>query len=203
MVRAVVFDIGGVLEVTPDTGWMARWAEDLGLAPEGFRERIREPAYEGSRGQITLEEFVSAVREAFGLDDEQTSAFMDDLWHEYLGTLNTELLAYFSGLRGRVRTGILSNSFVGAREREQARYGFEDHCEVVVYSHEEGLMKPDPAFYAVVCERLDVLPEEVVFLDDVQMCVEGARAVGMTAILFENNASAIAEIEALLQSAGV
>lgn len=203
MVRAVVFDIGGVLEVTPDTGWMERWAEDLGLSAEGFRERIHEPAYQGSRGQITLPEFIAAVQKVFGLDAERASAFMDDLWHEYLGTLNTDLLAYFSGLRGRVRTGILSNSFVGAREREQARYGFEDHCEVVVYSHEEGLMKPDPAFYAVVCERLDVLPEDVVFLDDVQRCVDGARAVGMTAILYEDNASAIAEIEALLQSAGV
>ena len=203
MVRAVVFDVGGVLEVTPDTGWMERWADDLGLTPGEFREGIHEPAYQGSRGQITLEEFVSAIQEVFGLDDGQTSAFMDDLWHEYLGTLNTDLLAYFSGLRGRVRTGVLSNSFVGAREREQARYGFEDHCEVVVYSHEEGLMKPDPAFYAVVCERLGVLPEDVVFLDDVQMCVDGARAVGMTAILYQDNASAIAEIEALLQSAGV
>ncbi|MEX2626162.1 MAG: hypothetical protein WD225_04725, partial [Ilumatobacteraceae bacterium] len=49
--------------------------------------------------------------------------FMDDLWAEYLGTPNTELIDYFTGLGGRVRTGILSNSFVGAREREQERYG--------------------------------------------------------------------------------
>ena len=44
---------------------------------------------------------------------------MADLWREYLGTANTELIEYARRLRPRYRTGILSNSFVGAREREQ------------------------------------------------------------------------------------
>lgn len=203
MVRAVVFDIGGVLEITPDTGWRARWADALDLSVDDLEARIREPAFAGSRGHITLESFVGEIQAALGLDDDQAAAFMDDVWTQYLGTLNEDLLTYFSGLRSRVRTGILSNSFVGAREREQALYGFEDHCDTIVYSHEEGLMKPDPAFYAVVCERLGVQPDEVVFLDDQEACVEGARAVGMHALVFEDNTTAIEGIEAALERAGV
>lgn len=126
---------------------------------------------------------------------------MDDPWAEYLGTPNTELIDYFTGLRDRVRTGILSNSFVGAREREQERYGFGDCCDVVVYSHEEGRMKPDPAFYAIVCDRLGVSPEATVFVDDVPRCIEGAAAVGMTAILHRDNATTIAAVEAALTPA--
>lgn len=126
---------------------------------------------------------------------------MDDPWAEYLGTPNTELIDYFTGLRDRVRTGILSNSFVGAREREQERYGFGDCCDVVVYSHEEGRMKPDPAFYAIVCARLGVSPEATVFVDDVPRCIEGAAAVGMTAILHRDNATTIAAVEAALTPA--
>jgi hypothetical protein len=34
VVRAVVFDIGGVLEITPDTGWRDRWADQLGMSVE-------------------------------------------------------------------------------------------------------------------------------------------------------------------------
>jgi putative hydrolase of the HAD superfamily len=43
-----------------------------------------------------------------------------------LGSANTELIEYARRPRPRYRTGILSNSFVGARDRERAAYGFED-----------------------------------------------------------------------------
>jgi glucose-1-phosphatase len=59
-------------------------------------------------------------------------------------------------------------------------------------------MKPDPAAYTAVCDLLEVEPHEVLFLDDLEMCVEGAEAVGMTAVLYRDNVQAIAEIEAHL-----
>jgi FMN phosphatase YigB (HAD superfamily) len=102
-IQAVVFDIGGILEITPDLGWGPTWGARLGL------------------------------------DDAQLAQFMADLWRDYLGTANTELIEYARRLRPRYRTGILSNSFVGAREREQAAYGFEDLVDELVYSHECGL----------------------------------------------------------------
>lgn len=45
----------------------------------------------------------------------------------------------------RGKTAILSNSFVGAREREreQAAHGFHEMCDVIVYSHEVGCLKPE------------------------------------------------------------
>ena len=92
----------------------------------------------------------------------------------------------------------MSNSFVGAREREQAAYGFEDLVDEIVYSHESGMAKPDPRFYALVCERLGARPGETVFLDDAEQCVAGARDVGIHAVLYRDNAQAIAEIERLL-----
>lgn len=123
---------------------------------------------------------------------------MDDLWAEYLGTLNAEMAGYFGALRPRFRTGILSNSFVGARERENAAYGFEDLCDVVVYSHEEGMEKPDPRFYRLVARRLGVRPDEAIFLDDHETCVAGARDVGMSAVLFGSAGQAIADLERYL-----
>ena len=98
----------------------------------------------------------------------------------------------------RYRTGILSNSFAGAREREQAAYGFEDLVDEIVYSHESGMSKPDPAIYALACERLQVDPAQMVFLDNYESYVAGARAAGIHAILYRDNAQAINDIEKLL-----
>jgi epoxide hydrolase-like predicted phosphatase len=155
----VIFDIGGVLEVTPSTGWEPFW---------------------------------------WKLDDTAVAQFMRDLWTEYLGSLNEPLLDYFTRLRPRYRTGILSNSFVGAREREQASYGFADRCDLVVYSHEEGLLKPDARFFRLACGRLGVDAQRCVFVDDTPGHVEAARAIGMEAITFQDNEQAISELGRLL-----
>jgi putative hydrolase of the HAD superfamily len=74
-------------------------------------------------------------------------------------------------------------------------------ADVVVYSHEIGVRKPDPAAYLLVCDRLGVAPAEAVFLDDKEVAVDGARAVGMAAVLFRDNAQAVADLEALLRPA--
>ena len=69
---------------------------------------------------------------------------------------------------------------------------------MIVYSHEEGLEKPDPRFYRIVTGRLGVEPAEAVFLDDWEPAVDGARAAGLRAVLFQDNEQAIADMEAFL-----
>ena len=202
-IRAVVFDIGGVLAVTSNTGMMdvsARWERQLQLRPGELNTRMREVWGGGSLGTLSEEEVHTRTLEILGMSLAQGMAFMDDIWREYLGTLNAELAAYFSGLRPRYRTAILSNSFVGAREREQASYHFEEMCDFIIYSHEVGVSKPDRRIYALTCERLGVPPAEVVFLDDSEPCVVGAREFGMQAILFKDTRQAIADLEACLQA---
>ena len=200
VIRAVVFDIGGVLEITPDLGVDRLWETRLGLPAGEILVRMRDIWRGGSIGTITLDDVHEALRDRLGLDDQKLAQYMADLWREYLGTANTELIEYASELRPRYRTGIVSNSFVGAREREQAAYGFEGLVEDIVYSHEVGFSKPDPRIYALICSRLSVSPEEMVFLDDSDVCVAGARDAGIHAVRYQSSAQAIAEIEKLLTS---
>jgi putative hydrolase of the HAD superfamily len=197
-IRAVVFDIGGVLEITPDLGVDRRWEARLGLPAGEIGERLADVWTGGELGTITLDDVHRTLSDRLGLDEQQLTAFMADVWREYVGTANTELIEYARGLRPRYRTGILSNSFVGAREREQAIYGFEDLVDEIVYSHECGMAKPDPRIYALACERLGARPGETVFLDNVQQNVDGARDVGIHAVHYRDNTQAIAEIEKLL-----
>lgn len=194
----MIFDIGNVLEVNPRTGWAERWARRLQIDPPSFEQRLDEIWAPGSIGASSLEEIERQTAATFGLDEATLGGLMDDAWSEYVGTLNQELADYVIRLRPRYRTGILSNSFVGAREREEKLYRFGEMCEVVVYSHEEGCLKPDPRIYRTVCTRLDVAPETAVFLDDVQKNVDGAIAVGMQAIRFRDNGQAMSELAALL-----
>ena len=197
VIRAVVFDIGGVLEITPDLGVIPMWEARLGLLAGELSERMHDAFAGGSIGTITEDDVHQALRDRLGLADQQVAAFMADVWREYLGTPNTELIEYTRRLRPRYRTGILSNSFVGAREKEQAAYGFEDLVDDIVYSHEAGMSKPDPRIYALACARLGIRPDESVFVDDTDYCVSGAREAGMHAVHFPHTAQAIEDIEGL------
>jgi putative hydrolase of the HAD superfamily len=197
-IEAVAVDIGGVLEITPSLGVAEMWESRLGLQPGEINKRMQDVWEGGAIGTISERDVHQAVRERLGVDERQLEEFMGMIWREYLGTANAELIEYVRQLRPTYRTGIVSNSFVGAREREQAVYGFVDLVDEIVYSHECGMSKPDPAIYALACERLRVEPARMVFLDDYGPCVAGARDAGIHAVLYRDNAQAIRDIEALL-----
>ena len=95
---------------------------------------------------------------------------------------------------------ILSNSFVGAREREEARYHFSQLSEFIIYSHEVGMMKPDKRIYALTCERLKLTSQEVIFIDDVEENIASACEFGIHGIVFKDNQQVISDIESLLQT---
>jgi epoxide hydrolase-like predicted phosphatase len=198
-IRAIVFDIGGVLEITPNLGIDEKWETKLGLQLGTFNTRLHDIWHGGSIGTITEAEVHQGIAGIMGMSAEQVNAFMRDVWVEYLGTLNLELADYFRGLHTRFITGILSNSFVGAREREQAHYHFDEMTHDIIYSREVGLSKPDRRIYELTCQRLGVQPHEMIFLDNVQQAVDAACEVGIHGILFTDNIQAIADIEACIQ----
>lgn len=200
-VRAVVFDIGGVLERTE--GWeafAARWDARLGSAAGELEARLRGSGLgrDAALGRISEEAFNRALGELYGLDGPLLDEFVADQWDWYVGELDVEVAGYFRALRPRYRTAMLSNSMVGARRVEEARYGFAAMTDLLVYSHEEGIAKPDPAIYLRTCERLGVGPDETVFVDDTQACVAAARQLGIRGVRFETAAQALAEVDALL-----
>lgn len=200
--RGVIFDIGGVLEITPETGWQQRWEQRLGVRPGDLDRGLREVWEAGAVGSISEAGVRARVSELFGLDRVQLETFMADLWAEYLGSANRPLITYIRDLRKRCRVGILSNSFVGAREREEKAYGFADLVDDLVYSHEVGFCKPDLRAYQLACSRLGVELQHCLFVDDRAVNVGAARAAGMAAVLFEGNTEVIARIEAHVSEQG-
>lgn len=199
-IRAVVLDIGGVLEVIDDDVFPAPAERRLGLAPGTIAGGLAGLPGDAVVGEVTEHQVRAEWQRALGLDDRQVDALVDDFWRWYVGTLDRELFDWFAGQRRERLTAILSNSGPGARERERC-HGFEDVTDDIVYSHEVGLAKPDPAAYELVARRLDVEAGEVVFLDDVEANVVAARALGWHAVLHRDTPSSIAEMERIIEAA--
>lgn len=199
--RAVLVDIGGVLEFTPETGWVEKWEARLGLDAGGLA-RVVSPIWQlGRTGAASLDEIEQQTAQALQIGPSHSHELWEDVWAWYVGTLNEELVEYLASLRAHYQLAILSNSFVGAREREETLYGFASLFDPIIYSHEEGLEKPEPALYMLACDRLHARPEEVVFVDDTEGHVAAAVRVGMLGVVFRDTRSAIAEIQRHLDKA--
>jgi HAD superfamily hydrolase (TIGR01509 family) len=203
-IKAVVFDVGGVLERVDDDAWpevwVGRWERRMNLPAGRVLAALAEhaPGGEMVTGGVSEAQMRAVYAEALGLDDEQADQMMAELWDAYCGELDVELRDFAAGLRPAYSTGILSNSADGARREEQRRYGFEELVDVIVYSHEVGLAKPDPGVFRLTEQRLDVEPDEVVFLDDQPGHVEAARTLGWHALVHRSTPESIRQVRRLL-----
>lgn len=86
------------------------------------------------------------------------------------------------------------------REENDRRFGLADAIQVdlMVYSAEEGVAKPDPRIYQLTCERLGVAPQQALFLDNSLTCVQAAQQLGMYGIHFKSREQALADLRTFL-----
>jgi epoxide hydrolase-like predicted phosphatase len=197
VIKAVVFDIGSVLEMIDPGVFPAPFESRHRLAP-GSVAAAADFAGDPGLGELTEAEVRAHWQQRLGLSGAQADELMADYWRWYLGVLDQPLVDWFAAVRGRgLRAGILSNSGPGAREVERV-WGFEAMTDDIVYSHEVGVAKPDPAVFELTAARLGVAPGEIVLLDDVEANVEAARAAGWHAVLHEETARSIAELERII-----
>jgi len=98
-----------------------------------------------------------------------------------------------------LRTGILSNmgdTVLASLEREFAWLG---NFDVLVWSFQLGMAKPDPAIYHYILEKLGTKAEETLFIDDKRVNIEAARKLGMVGMEF----TTIEKLRTDLLSAGL
>ncbi len=207
MIRAVIFDIGGVLVHSVDPLRQHYWEERCQITP-GFLAvdfYINPVAQRALLGQASEAEVWSDFMLRHGLSLLETQTLQAD-W-ERARILDLDLLAFIGSLRPRYKTGIISDAFPQARLKMQA--AFEEHgldfqtmFDTALFSAEEGVCKPGPEIFQRALERLEILPGEGIFVDDVLKNVQGARQVGMQSLQFQGTDSKdlILTIQDMLQT---
>jgi putative hydrolase of the HAD superfamily len=115
---------------------------------------------------------------------------------------NEAMISYLRGLRGNgLRLGLLTNNVREWEPLWRAKLPDVDELfEVIVDSAFVGMRKPEPEIYELTVERMGggLRAEECLFLDDIEVNCDAARALGMTAVRFHDNDQAIAELDEAL-----
>lgn len=182
MVKAVIFDIGGVLVDNPKNGMFSHYAQTLNVSVDKFEEIF--PKYEVAwlKGELSESEFWDKITTDLGV----TKPEVESLWLEgFLPVFNRKLdvFSLIKQLKKRgYRVAILSNIEVPIMNHIKKQH-WEDF-ELFVYSCEIGMAKPDKDIYDYTLKNLGVKPEEAVFIDDKPPNVETANNLGIHGRLF-------------------
>lgn len=184
MIKAIIFDVGGVLIRTEDPLPRRRLEERLGLS-SGQAEFIvfnSERGRAAQLGQMTSAQLWASVQDELRLDDAGVRQFRD----EFFGgdVLDRVLIDFIRRLRSRYTTAIISNYMDELPVLLSEVHAVADAFDLIVVSSQEKIMKPDAEIFLRTLARLNLRPEETIFIDDFAHNVEGARAVGMKAIHF-------------------
>lgn len=182
-IKAVIFDVGGVLVRTIDQSGRRTWENRLGLKP-GDAEFIvlnSEMGLKAQRGEISTDELWQWVDDYLGLGTELV-AFRHDFWRG--DEVDQKLVTLIRNLRTRYQTAVLSNAPDNLLTTLKG-YALLDEFDLVIGSAFEGVMKPDLAIYNRVLERLGRIPSETIFIDDSPVNVVAAQSIGIHGIQFQ------------------
>lgn len=204
-IRAVVFDYGGVL-TGPVHHSISAWLAADRIDPESFSRTIKAwlsrdvqegtPIHQLELGQLTVAEFDRLFAAELKTHDG-TPVSPEGVLARMFANMRAddEMFDLVTDLRDAdVLVGLLSNSWGNTYPRQRLDALFHS----VVISGEVGLRKPSAAIYELAVKQLGVAAEGVVFIDDAEPNLIGAKAVGMHGILHRSPAETRAALEDLI-----
>jgi putative hydrolase of the HAD superfamily len=197
-VRAVFFDLGGVIVRTEYQAPREHLAERLNMTYEDLSKLVfeSETSRQASVGQMTTDEHWASIAHRLAQPASESRAIREEFFAG--DVVDRDLVDHIRWLRPRYKTALLSNAWPDAREYVMQQQ-FGDAFDALIISAEVGVMKPDPGIFQVGLEQLGIAAGEAVFVDDTKVNVEAARALGMHAVLFRDTAQLTRELAAALE----
>jgi len=198
MIKAVVFDWGGVL-----VGWrqiFENFATEKQIEYDELMKAFWEFAPDSEIGKFGVDEYYQKVMGSVGLIE---------MWEEIRNKMPGELkpikvtfeLLKELKQKGKYKLALLTNTQAGLVDDwdKVSGFKFKQYFDLIVDSSVEAVRKPDPEIYQIVCDRLNLKPKECLFIDDLIENIEGAKKVGFATVHFTEPKKGVAEIRCKLK----
>jgi len=211
-IRAVISDFGGVL-TTPLLRSFVAFQDETGISFDALGRAMQRaavqngayPLFELEKGKMTEADFLEGLRDQLEpeLGHRPELHRFRDIYFEALDP-NEPMIALMRDLKQRgYRMALLTNNVREWKPLWRSMLPVDEIFELIVDSAFAGMRKPEREIFDLTLERLGALTApECLFIDDTDLNCEAARELGMTAVHFESNEQAIAEIKAALSESG-
>lgn len=197
-IKALIFDMAGVVLLTAKGTFNSLLAERLGAQIEDVaRVMSDEVNDQWDLGEISDDEFYTHLLTELNQPIEKKSILakfvIDDFYVDQV------LLQFVHELHKTYQTALLTNFPAHLHDFMRTKWKTGGAFDHVIASCDVKLLKPDPRMYQKTLEIIGCRPEEAIFVDDRVINVEGAQAIGIRSVLYQNRDQGITEINKLLE----
>ncbi len=202
MIKAIYFDLGGVIVRTEDKTPRTHLACEFGLTYDEidkivFGGGLSGTAARSSIGALTEEAHWVSITRRLGLPLNERPRIQEQFFAG--DKIDWKIIAFLREMRNTHKVGLISNAWDGLRPWIR-KEKFDDAFDVLVISAEVGIAKPMPGIYHHALDALGVRPEEAVFVDDFSENIEACRKLGMKGVLFRSAEQALADLKNILNA---
>ena len=196
-IKAVLFDLGGVILRTEFQAPRQHLAERLHMEYDDLVKIVFDSptAQQASVGEVTADTHWVSVMKRLKRPDAEMQAIRDEFFAG--DVIDRDLLEFLRSLRGKYKTGLISNAWDDLREYI-LKEKFDDAFDKMIISAEVKVAKPSAKIYQIALKQLEVSPSEAVFVDDFSENIEGCEKLGITGIHFKDAESALQQLKQLI-----
>jgi glucose-1-phosphatase len=184
-IRALLFDLGGVLVELDWSRVFEHWARHGGSEADALRGRFAfdEPYQRHERGEISAAQYYEALRRSLALGDLADEE-IERGWNALFVRVIPETLEMVKSLQGRIPLYLFSNTNAVHHAAWSSRFAQAlEPFDRMFISSTMGLRKPSRESFEHVARAIGVPVGSILFLDDTLENIEGAKAAGMPAVL--------------------
>ena len=173
-IKAIIFDFFGVISSEVSPFWFAeRFSPDEAKI---LKDKYMTPA---DRGDVTEEELFESLSQVSG---DSPSEIEKDF--ERKTVIDKDMVEYIKALGQSYKLVLLSNALASWLRKILTKHNLEELFDLVIISSEVGMIKPDKKIFDLALERIGVKAEEAIFIDDNEKNTDGAKSVGINAVVF-------------------
>ena len=181
MIKAIISDVGGVMVKTILRPMAHKIAEKHSIDRNIVNKAMHRRWVDYKLDKITGDEFWQGFAEELGIDEDCEELKKISLSYNKIipGTIEV-----YKELKGKYKLAILSNNATEWVEDIRKIIPIDDVFDLILFSNEVKMKKPDAEFFNLCSEKLGLKPEECVFVDDQNNNISAAQELGFNTIQF-------------------
>jgi epoxide hydrolase-like predicted phosphatase len=196
MIKAIIFDIGGILDKgRPEDHWKSL-CDSLHLDLEKFLKARVWDNGRARRGEITTKEYVSEIAKQLGVDYKTLIGAWLKTKRENM-EIDKEIEELFVNLKSKGYKLATVSNIIELHNKVRVEKNAYSLFDFAILSFKVGIDKPNPKIYQMAIDKLKMSPDEILFIDDSERNSKAAADLGMKTIRFKDNASLIQDLKKL------
>jgi len=182
MYQLIIFDLGGVVFTNGTRRFIKALTQRYSLDQSKVKQVLDGSiGYDYRRGVLSRDEFWDKVISQLKLTEN--SEKLEQEWIGYYELIE-ETKELILKLRKKYQVWYLSNNVKERAAALDKKFGFTKWFDGGIFSHEVGMIKPNPDIYRLLLEKAQVKPQKTIFIDDKESSLKPVAKLGITPVLF-------------------